>query len=359
MRKHYIDNLRWAAVLMLIPYHTMMMYNNWGESFYIWVKGLSVPSIAINLLWPGYMPLLFVLAGISTKYALEKRSPKEFLKERFLRLFVPLVSGVLLLVPAQTYFAERYHNNYTGGYLAQYVLFFTKETNLTGYHGGFTPAHLWFILYLFLISLAALGLIMLIKKNRINIRADKIPFAVIVSMFVLTTAMCLVLDIAGKSIGEYFTLFLLGYYLLSEDAVMETLERNLRWLIVLFAAAVAGLIGLFIFGRAWEIALGILLRAVGWLTILVLLVFAKRYFNMSGKLARYLSASSFPIYLFHQTVLVAVAYYVVGFTDIPIVQSMLVIVMTTVLSFAAYELFKRTAPTRFMFGIKYTSSKAK
>ena len=358
MRKSYIDNLRWAAVLLLIPYHTMMMYNNWGESFYVWVKGLGAPSIIINILWPAYMPLLFVLAGMSTKFALEKRSPKEYLKERFLRLFVPLVFGLLLLIPAQTYFAERYHNGYTGGYFAQYILFFTKETDLSGYHGGFTPAHLWFILYLFLISLAALGIILLVKKTPLKIEASKIPVAVVISMFIVTTLMSAVINISGKSLGEYLTLFLLGYYLLSEDVVMEKLERSRWWLAALFAAVGAAVIYL-LMGDVpvpWPI-FDFLVRAIGWLTILVLLVFAKRHFNMHGKVTRYLSAASFPIYFFHQTILVAVAFYVVGFTDNPLVQIILTIAVTAVLSFAAYELFKRTAPTRFMFGIKYNKSK--
>ena len=360
MRKNYIDNLRWAAVLLLIPYHTMMMYNNWGESFYIWVDGLEVPSLAIGFLWPAFMPLLFVLAGISTKFALEKRSPKEYLKERVLRLFVPLVFGILLLIPVQTYFAERYHNGYTGGYFAQYILFFTKETDLTGYHGGFSPGHLWFILYLFVISLAAVGIILLVKKTRLKIEASKVPFAVIVSMFVVTSLMTPLLDIAGKSVTEYFTLFLLGYYLLSEDAVMEKLERNRWWLVGLFVVSEACYVFLGITGLPvpWPL-FDVLIRAIGWLTILVLLVFAKRRFNMSNKVTRYLSAASFPLYLFHQSALVAVAFYVVGFTDIPIVQGILIVVLTAALSFAVYELFKRFAPTRFMFGIKYNKNKSK
>lgn len=82
------------------------------------------------------------VAGISSCYALRKRTPREYVKERVLRLLVPLLAGVALLVPIQTYVAEVFHNGYGGGYLAQYVLFFTKPTDLTGYHGGFTPAHL-------------------------------------------------------------------------------------------------------------------------------------------------------------------------------------------------------------------------
>lgn len=66
---------------------------------------------------------------------------------------IPFVFGLLVLVPAMTYTGEVYFNDYQGTYLGQYYLFFTKITDLTGYKGGFTPAHLWFLLYLFLITL--------------------------------------------------------------------------------------------------------------------------------------------------------------------------------------------------------------
>ena len=34
--KHYIDNLRWITLLILIPYHTAMAWNVWGEPNYIY-----------------------------------------------------------------------------------------------------------------------------------------------------------------------------------------------------------------------------------------------------------------------------------------------------------------------------------
>ena len=39
MRKHYIDNLRWIILLMLIPYHTAMAWNTWGEPNYVFFEG--------------------------------------------------------------------------------------------------------------------------------------------------------------------------------------------------------------------------------------------------------------------------------------------------------------------------------
>jgi hypothetical protein len=47
MRKHFIDNLRWICVLLLIPYHTCMIYNRFGENFYVRGAAFAIPNAFI------------------------------------------------------------------------------------------------------------------------------------------------------------------------------------------------------------------------------------------------------------------------------------------------------------------------
>ena len=54
------------------------------------------------------MALLFVIAGMCARYSLEKRSVKEFVKERVSKLIIPFVSGILLLIPIQTLYARKF-----------------------------------------------------------------------------------------------------------------------------------------------------------------------------------------------------------------------------------------------------------
>lgn len=49
------------------------------------------------------MPILFVLAGAAAWFALGHRSPGDYVVERFKRLLVPFVFGVLVIVPPQAY----------------------------------------------------------------------------------------------------------------------------------------------------------------------------------------------------------------------------------------------------------------
>ena len=60
MRKHYIDNLRWIILLILIPYHVSMAWNAWGEPNYIFFEGNRVISSIIVFFSPYFMPLPFL-----------------------------------------------------------------------------------------------------------------------------------------------------------------------------------------------------------------------------------------------------------------------------------------------------------
>ncbi len=71
MRKHYIDNLRNYTIILLFPVHTFMIWNNFGSGFYIYAEENLLLSTFITMINPWFMPLLFVLAGISAKHSLE------------------------------------------------------------------------------------------------------------------------------------------------------------------------------------------------------------------------------------------------------------------------------------------------
>ncbi len=352
MRRNYIDNLRTASILLLFPYHTAMMFNSF-ESFYVYSHPVKALNVFLVVAWPWFMPLLFALAGASSAYALSKRTAGQYIKERFRKLFVPLLSGVLLLVPMQTYYAERFHNGYTGGYLAQYILFFTKPTDLTGYHGGFTPAQLWFVLYLFVISLLALPLMLWYNKQEAKIDAKKLTLPVLLPMFLIPLLMALILNIGGKSVGEYFAYFVLGFLVLSRDEVIERLRQN-RWGLLGLAVLLLGaLYGYYVAsgGSFAMIPYAILSRAAGWVTLLALMGGAKQWFNDTNRVLTYLAGASFVVYVFHQSWLVAAGYYAFKMTHNAAAVCALVIPASIVLSIASYEVVKRIPVTRWMFGM--------
>lgn len=349
MRKHFIDNVRWIAVLFLLPYHTARIFDS-IHPFYI--KG-TMSKLATDFVLsctPWFMPLLFVVAGISTQYALQKRSNKEYIKERFSKLLIPLISGLLLLIPIQTYFAERFHNAFVGTYWEQYILFFTRVNDLSGYSGGFTPGQLWFVFDLFVISLVVLPLVYFIKKKNISWRCSNL---VIMPLCIITIMLSYVLDIGGKSLGEYFALFLLGYVVLAEEAVQEFMDKY-RILLSIFGGS------LIIYTVVYQTSLnvGIVSRGMmiltSWICILAILGMGRHYLNFQNRCTKYLSASSFTCYLFHQSWIVLIGFYIMQCNLPAGVQYIIILIGGLLGSIFAYEICKRFKVLRFMFAIKDT-----
>lgn len=315
MRKNYIDNLRNFTILLLFPVHTFMVWNDFGSRFYVWLGENRLLSTLIVLVNPWFMPLLFVLAGISARYALEQRSRREFVRQRAKKLLLPFLGGLLLSVPFQSLFARKFFQGYDSGLVSHWRYFFTHLTDFSGYDGAFTPGHLWFILFLFLISLVSLVIFRLLpqlpipqfyKAKGAEGRGAAIPFVGLLLLFLPVWLMYYLGNFGGFSLGKSLALFLLGYYFLSQDNVLECLEQHTGWLLSLWIAATV-LSALLYYRFAYYGDLWV--NLVGWLSILSLLVLGKRFLNKSTRATKYLNRMSYPIYLLHQTILVALAYY--------------------------------------------------
>lgn len=133
MRKNYIDWLRTICILYLLPFHTARIFDA-NEANYIQGKPNAFCTTLINSsLW--FMPLMFLLAGMSCYFSLKKRSNKEYLKERFLRLFIPLIFGIIIFLPPEGYFAYKFHSGNTLSFIVYFKQFFLDFSDLTGYHG--------------------------------------------------------------------------------------------------------------------------------------------------------------------------------------------------------------------------------
>ena len=84
MRKYWIDNLRWVTVLMVLFYHVFYFYNNKGVfggigGFGTYPECPQYQDVVMYVLYPWIMPLLFLVAGVSTKLALDKYAGKEYM----------------------------------------------------------------------------------------------------------------------------------------------------------------------------------------------------------------------------------------------------------------------------------------
>ncbi|MDF1550336.1 MAG: acyltransferase family protein, partial [Bacteroidales bacterium] len=102
-RQYYIDWLRILLIISVFLFHVGMIFNTWGwhikndEQY----KGTLWYIMIFMHYWR--MPLLFLISGAGTWFALGKRTSGQYLGERFKRLIIPFLIGIFTLVPVQVY----------------------------------------------------------------------------------------------------------------------------------------------------------------------------------------------------------------------------------------------------------------
>ncbi|MHB8130725.1 MAG: acyltransferase family protein [Mobilitalea sp.] len=356
MRKHYVDNLRTIVILLLFPFHTLRMFTA-SDPFYIESNPNLFADIFISITSIWFMNLLFLLAGMSTAFSLEKRSIKQYSTERVKKLLIPFIFGVLLTIPIQTYYAERFHNGYTGGFFEQYRLFFTKTTDLAGYRGGLTPAHLWFLLFLFLISFLSMPVILYIKKNGRR-PLKKEPSIWVLILFFLLIYVASIIELGGEALGQYLMYFLLGYLVCIRDDVLLKIKMN-KWCLTLTAIPLtiisSDLFSLVNLDDAFAIPAllaSALRHLTSWITILALLGLGQEFLNFTNILTNYMSKNSFSIYFVHQTVLITLGFYIIPRISNTIIEILLLIPLTFMFSLLCVEILKRIPVLSSLFGMK-------
>ena len=368
-RLHFIDWLRVLAVLLLFPFHAGRVFNA-GEPFY--VKGSEESTLlgdVLGFIGVWHMPILFVLAGASTYFALGRRSRREYANERVRRLLVPFIFGIFVFIPPQTWYGARFNKGYQGSYV-EYLTsgdFLQFEYGSDDYFGGFGTGHLWFILFLFLMALAALPLwggrhletSRLVRLSRLLAR----PIGWPVAGFFLLVGEALP-DIGGKKFFFYFVFFVLGYVAVCGPEFVAAAERH-RW--TALSLGVAGAVW-WTATASWRDGLAdpsvplffVVLAGMtaGWLVIVGALGMGRRYLDRSSRTLAYLAEGSYPIYILHQTVIVILAFYVVRMKTGWVLEWLVLLAGSVVLTFLAYEGVRRLRWLRPLFGMRPLPSAA-
>jgi fucose 4-O-acetylase-like acetyltransferase len=104
-RRYDLDWLRVLAVLLLVPFHVALIFVLDPNSIMYIKDVLNSRALdeAAGFVHMWHMPVLFIVSGAATYFALGFRSAGQYLRERFLRLLVPFLFGVLTFIPFTTY----------------------------------------------------------------------------------------------------------------------------------------------------------------------------------------------------------------------------------------------------------------
>ncbi|WP_298035378.1 acyltransferase [uncultured Dysosmobacter sp.] len=345
MRKHYLDNIRWATVLLVLAYHVCYLFNGVGVFGAVpGAKNIPLFDYFACAVYPWFMVLLFVIAGISARYALRGQTGKTFLKKRAVKLLVPSTLG-----PFVFHWVTGYLNIKMGGGLDAIPAALLYPISVVS---GFGP--LWFIQMLFLFSCLLVLLRKIDKADRIWTLCGKVNLPVILLLFVPIFAGAQVLNmpvLTTYRFGIYFVSFLIGYYIFSHDEAQEITGRI--HLPMLFLAALGAVVYMAIYGGT-DFTSPVCLQSLMtnlylWIVVLAILGCGKRYFDWETAFTRYMTKSSFGIYILHYPILTVVCYSLSAFFDLPAIWNYVTaLVLVLVLTFTAFEILKRIPVVRFL-----------
>ena len=365
MRKHWIDNLRWVTVLLVLFYHVIYFFNNKGVfggigGFGPYPEAPQYQDVVMYILYPWFMPLLFLLAGISARYSLQKHSGKEWFSSRTRKLLVPGTLGLFVFHWMTGYFNTAVARG-TGVFdnmpaIGKYLMMAVSGTG-----------QLWFIQVLWLLCLVLLIVRALDRKDRMWNACGKMNIMWIILLGVLFWAgeQTLIKNPRPESADGLFNLykplfymvpFLLGYFVFSHDRVQEEVKR--AWIPLMGCAVVFGVVLIVTtFGQdnTTPQYLGSPLNCLyGWLMCLALMGWFQARFDRTGKFAGYMTRSSFGFYVVHYLVIASLGYMMKVYTQLP-PWSMYVLLTVAVftLSTLLYEVLRRIPVVRWcVFGQK-------
>lgn len=370
-RHHDIDWLRIIAILLVLYFHVAMIFvEDWDwhikneEKSYLWLE--------FNFFLSRFrMPLLFVISGIGSWFAFRKRSPWQYIKERYLRLMIPLVFGMLVIVPPQIYIERLFE----GAEYQSFWQFYPSIFEGKPYPEGNTSwHHLWFVLYLFLYSLMAAPLFKWIRSEGGKSFRKVLQFfdhpirlyLLVLPTILIYCTLAVRFPQTNSLVGDYgyflywFSFFFVGYLIAAQEKIWWRIEKNNR--ISLQLAIVSILIVNYFRWNRIEIedgsllfySLRFLLAFSAWAWLFTAMGYGKRYLNRPNKWLAYTNRAIYPFYIIHQTIIVIVGYYIVTLVEEGILAKYLFVsTLSLLLSIGFYEFLVRPFRImRFLFGMK-------
>ena len=369
--RHFgMDWLRIGAFALLIAYHVCMVFVPWAWHIKTQdpIEWLAYPMLAVN---PWRLSLLFVVSGFASRAMLSKPDATlgRFLSQRTLRLLIPLIFGVLIVVPPQSW-AELTSN---GAIESDFLSFWLGEYFTFGLVEGVilpTYNHLWFILYLYLYTIV-LGAIVALAPSDWRAEAQTLfdrllarAWTWILAPIGLLVALWLLLFPEG-GLGPpivindwyrhavYFAMFSIGFGMARSETIWEGIRAS--WPIALFLSGIA--YGFVRLTHSASLEVAPIVEAIAtsshaWCAIAGLIGLADRYWNRDAPLRNYLAVGVFPFYIIHQTIIVLVGFALIQ-AGTGVGTQLTVISLATILGcWLFYEMARRSGQFKPLFGLR-------
>ncbi len=364
-RRHDLDWLRVITIITVFFFHTARFFDkgDWHLKNPVRYQGFS-DFTDLLIVW--IMPIMFVISGAAIYYGFQKGKVGKFLKDKVLRLLVPVVVGMFTHSVLQIYFDALTHGRYQGSFWGFIPHYFE---GLFPFGGNFsvTAVHLWYLLVLFIFCLLFLPIFIwwkgsgqkfcqivgnfLAKPGALYLLA--LPTMILVT--ILDPSNIGMKETGGWSVIVYIFFFLPGYIFVPNENVQIRLMKQ-RWISILLAL---------VFSFAWlaqddhpfgstgYMIDAILISLASWSCIFALLGIVRRYLTYTNPFLSYANEAVLPFYILHQPIILSVGFFAAGWVIPALGKYLIMLIGAFALIMLIYEfLVRRFNIMRFLFGMK-------
>lgn len=369
-RNYDLDWLRAGALCLLILFHAGMPF---VAEWHWHIRNADTSNVMLELMFfvsRFRMSLLFLIAGAASWFAFGKYGAGGWLRERGLRLGIPLLFGILVVVPPQVYFERQFAGAGYAGFLDFYPSIFTSGPYPSG---NLSWHHLWFLVYLLIYVLALAPLLAWLRGAAGRRLIDRLAAHVerhgawLLGLPMVVVYAALVMKFPGPQnvVGDlamllvYAGYFVVGYVLCADPRFFAAIarDRQLALRAGFFMIVVINVLRWNGIEPPWaytptRIAYLVLLAANAWCWILAILGYGRQYLNRDHRWRVEINQAVYPVYVLHQTVTVVLAFYLVQTADPLMLKYGGLVLGTVALSLGLYVFAIRPYRIgRVLFGI--------
>ena len=388
-RRYDIDWLRVIAMLTVFFFHCSRFFctEEWHLKVPVAQQSEVLRIVRDMLVGVWFMELFFLVSGFASWYALKSRSGRQYLGERVKRLVVPLyIVGLFVLVVPQQYFDGITKGYITGGFWQWLPSYYTRlpAAMLANWVPWLDPAsllpfpftgHLWFIRTLFVVSLVTLPALQYLRSEQGKRFIDRLAgwvdrpggiFLFLIPLAIAQIALRWIPNLPDRTWSEfvwYALYFLIGYIFAADERFTVSVKRY-TWLCLALWIGVyvvmgsvvflilqlepsegSGFSGLYlVYVTSWTV--------ISWSAIVFMLSLGARYLNFSNRFLTYSNEAVLPFYLFHQTVILTVGWFVLPWDINNLAKYLVIVAISFSLIMALYEGFVRHIGfMRVLFGM--------
>jgi glucan biosynthesis protein C len=368
-RIYFLDNLKVLLAVLVILQHSAQPYGPGGGWWiapdpnqniidYIVLGFLMVLNMSF------FMGLFFMISAYFAPGSLDRKSPAKFLRDRLIKLGIPVPIFMFCVFPAMGYLLFDFGQPVINSYL-NYLNIFSPHYNLEF-------GHLWFLVMLLIFS-AVYAAYWFVKspssKPKRAFPGNAAIFAFVMTMALVSFAVRIWAPVnywvplhlfEPFHLTQYILLFAAGIVAYREgwiDAIPKATARLwskiAKLMIILFPVSIAmtngmqfsGVLKMFSGGLTFASLIGSIWESflcVG-MCIALLALFRNR-FSSQGRIAKAMADNSFTVYLIHIPIIVFLQYLLIGVPIDPLIKFVIVGAIGIPLVFAISHFMIRRLP---------------